>query len=186
MGATFFYETGRGFSMKEAYSYLVEDAISEHGHDRYNGTISTTGGFIDKTAQYKEHVKKGGNLDSFMRLAEEGSSKFSGCWGIELSPAVENNLKIKTQVEHVVVPGTKRWELIYQVMDSSGTVIAGAATKGEAVDLARSFTEKSKTPTQVIMTKALVSCSPLVAKITYKKDPKMKPGTYAFMGWASC
>ena len=39
------FAIGRFKTAKEAYKKLVEDAEHEHGHDGYNGTISTSGGF---------------------------------------------------------------------------------------------------------------------------------------------
>ena len=45
MGAHTFVRTGYGKSAQAAYNGLVDDAIYEHGHDTYNGTISTTNGF---------------------------------------------------------------------------------------------------------------------------------------------
>lgn len=47
MGATDFTNVYRGpLSMTEAYSELVSQALWEHGHDPYNGTISTTSGVM--------------------------------------------------------------------------------------------------------------------------------------------
>ena len=48
MGATTFgnLAVGKYKNASEAYSDLVEDALYDSGHDIYNGTISTTSGFI--------------------------------------------------------------------------------------------------------------------------------------------
>jgi hypothetical protein len=186
MGAQFFYNKTRAFSMREAYNQLVEDAIYENGNDSYNGTISTTPGFQDRTAEYKKHLAGGGDFNSFYQLAQDKTSKFENCWGICLKEPKDNKLKIKSQVEHLVTPGTKRWELFYNVLNREGSVIASSRTKGEAVDLARAYTEKTKEPTQVTLSKNLMSCSPVVARIKYKADPNMSTGDYAFFGWASC
>jgi hypothetical protein len=186
MGAQFFYNKTRAYSMREAYSQLVEDAIYENGNDTYNGTISTTTGFQDKTAEYKKHLAAGGDFNSFCELAQDKTSKFEDCWGICLREPVGNKLKIKSQVEHVVTPGTKRWELFYNVLNREGRVISSSRTKKEAVDLGRAYTEKTKEPTQITMSKNLVSCSPVVARIKYKADPAMTTGDYVFLGWASC
>lgn len=47
MGATTFstMKIGRFNTAKAAYNQAVEDATHEHGHDPYNGTISTTDSF---------------------------------------------------------------------------------------------------------------------------------------------
>lgn len=45
MGAHDFTHIVRGVrDVSDAYSRAVEEAVREHGHDAYNGTISTTGG----------------------------------------------------------------------------------------------------------------------------------------------
>lgn len=42
MGATNFMAFGKGKTAREAFDALVAEAEYEHGHDPYNGTISTT------------------------------------------------------------------------------------------------------------------------------------------------
>ena len=42
MGAWNFIEFGEGATAQEAFDELVERAVWKHGHDPYNGTISTT------------------------------------------------------------------------------------------------------------------------------------------------
>lgn len=47
MGAINFETIGRGATVREAYSLAVSDAIGEYGRNPYNGTISTTRGFVE-------------------------------------------------------------------------------------------------------------------------------------------
>ena len=42
MGACNFITFGKGKTAREAFDALVQEAELEHGHDPYNGTISTT------------------------------------------------------------------------------------------------------------------------------------------------
>ena len=42
MGACNFIEFGLGKTKEDAFEELVREAELEHGHDQYNGTISTT------------------------------------------------------------------------------------------------------------------------------------------------
>jgi len=58
MGSTTFYERKIAASMKDAYNNAIEDATDEYGNDPYNGTISTTNGFVDVTKKFKESGKK--------------------------------------------------------------------------------------------------------------------------------
>jgi hypothetical protein len=44
MGACDFFTIAAGKDLLDAYNNAVEQAIFEHGHDSYNGTISTTYG----------------------------------------------------------------------------------------------------------------------------------------------
>ena len=50
MGACTFSNVIMGkYTPSEAYNKLVSDALYETGHDSYNGTISTTGGYRNLT-----------------------------------------------------------------------------------------------------------------------------------------
>ena len=46
MGAHDFHDQNVGVTAGEAYKAAVDDAHYEYGHDAYNGTISTTSGFV--------------------------------------------------------------------------------------------------------------------------------------------
>ena len=46
MGAHNFAASAYAKTAEDAYNNLVEEAIYDHGHDAYNGTISTTFGFV--------------------------------------------------------------------------------------------------------------------------------------------
>jgi hypothetical protein len=182
MGATQFIDKTRAYSMREAYNQLVEDAVSEYGNDSYNGTISTTQGFQDMTSEWK---KSGLSIDKFIDLKIEDANKWGPAFAVCIVDPVKNNLKVKSQVEHVVVSGTKKWELRYFVLDSRGTKIASSDNKAEAVTLARGYTEKTQENTTVVMERVLVSCSPVVARIKFKHDKNQKPGAYYFFGYAA-
>ena len=182
MGATTFVERTRAYSMREAYNQLVEDAVYERGNDSYNGTISTTQGFVDKTADWKKSKL---DIREFIDKEIENTSKWGPAWGVCITEPKENKLKIKSQVEDIVVPGTKKWELVYFVLDNHGKKINSSASKTEAVKLARLFTEKNQQNTSVIMERVLVSCSPTVARIKFKHDKNQAPGMYYFFGYAA-
>lgn len=182
MGASQFINKTRAYSMREAYNQLVEDATQEYGHDSYNGTISTTHGFADITSEFR---KSGLTIDEFIDRKIEDASKWGPAYGVCISDPVQNNLKVKSQVEQVVVPGTKKWELMYFVLDPRGKKIASSDNKTDAVKLARAYTEKTQESTTVIMERVLVSCSPVVARIKFKHDKNQKPGAYYFFGYAA-
>jgi len=46
MGAHNFHASVYGETADEAYKDAVDEALFEYGHQRYNGTISTTHGFV--------------------------------------------------------------------------------------------------------------------------------------------
>ena len=52
------YAIGRFKNAGEAYNKLVEEAEYEHGHDGYNGTISTSDGFKIITKYPRYNTKK--------------------------------------------------------------------------------------------------------------------------------
>jgi hypothetical protein len=47
MGGTDFEDYAFGKTVRDAYDAAVKSAIWEYGHDPYNGTISTTDGFVE-------------------------------------------------------------------------------------------------------------------------------------------
>lgn len=184
MGQSRIFEKTRAFSMAAAFNCLVEYAQEEHGSSPYNGEINNSLGYEDHTNDYKQALKEGKTLEEFIDIATDKTSKWTRLWGICIEEPVLNTRKIKSEVEHIVSSGTNKWELVYKVLNRLGEPIAGDVTKKGAVEKARAYTEKTMEPTSVIMEKALVTRSPLVAKIKYKADKKTKPGTYIFLGWA--
>jgi hypothetical protein len=89
-------------------------------------------------------------------------------------------------VEHVVTPGTKKWVLTYIVYHNSQRVTI-TRTKGEAVRIAREYSEKHQCPTTIRMEKSIENIGDnLVAKITYKRASDERDGKWIFFGWASC
>ena len=100
MGACSFTTSSYGKSMSDAYSNAVEDATSEYGTDAYNGTISTTQGCKDVTAEYK---RSGKSLNQFINDNIEKCQKWGSAWGVCVEEPITNKGKIKSQVEHFVI-----------------------------------------------------------------------------------
>lgn len=181
MGASFFRTTYRGKSLSDAYKNAVEDAEEEYGHDSYNGTISTTHNLFDKTKEYKAGNKSLNEyIDSWV---EKGCKR--DCFAICLEEPKTNTNKIKTQVEHIITPGTKKWVLKYCVYTYDAKILGSYNTKGDAVKRAREYTEKTQETTHIAMEKHLEKGTATVAKITYKRSDKEKDGKWIFFGWAA-
>lgn len=185
MGNQSFQITGKGQTNSEAYSDLVEDANIEYGHQEgYSGAINSTYGFTDVTKKYKDSGKKLQQyIDDAITRIDSGS-----CQCICLEEPKANTNKIKSQVEHIVEAGTKKWLLKYKVSTGwrEDRVIGIKDSKGDAVKLAREYTEKHKTGTQIEMVKVLDKGSTVVAKIKYKQSTTEKPGKWIFFGLAKC
>jgi hypothetical protein len=182
MGASWFEIRATGNSAREAYNTAVEDAEQESGHDSYNGTISTTHTFDDLTPQFK---RSGKTLAEYIDMQMDKLGK-RDCAAICIQEPIANKNKTKSQVEHVVTPGTKQWILKYEVENYfEDRVIASCMTKGDAVKMARAYTEKNQHSTKIIMRKVLNKVDPTVAKITYKKSSTEKQGVWRFFGWAA-
>ena len=58
MGATDFTTTATGRNAQEAYRAACEEATYEHGHDPYNGTISTTSGVRELPSSLFKGLRK--------------------------------------------------------------------------------------------------------------------------------
>jgi len=180
MGACSFQNSGKGKSAQQVFTRLQDEAHSEYGHDCYNGTISTVPGFRDITNEWKNSKK---DLDSFIHTKLEDANKYD-CFCICTNPPVENKNKTKSQVEHIVTKGTKKWVLKYVVYDFDRQ-IGACSTKGDAVKVAREYTEKTLKRTSISMEKKLEKGNSQVAKIIYKKSDKERDGQWIFFGYAA-
>ena len=182
MGSQSFEVRSTGKNAQEAYDNAVEDANREYGHQQgYSGAINASPGYTDVTSKYKASSK---DLHTYIQERLGVLSKHNDAECICIRVPKENTNKIKTQVEHIVEPGTKKWVLYYTV--EADMYIGSFLTKGDAVKKARAYTEKTGKPTRVKMEKRLEKVDPTVAKISYKKSTTEKDGEYIFYGWASC
>ena len=184
MGATLIKVRSTGMSMRDAYNNAVEEAVYEYGNDNYNGTISTTRGFLDVT---KEFVKSGKSIEEFEDYLYENSrlNKWGEALGICIRPAVQNNNKIKSKVDTTPQKGARKWETFYEVRLFDGTVIGGSLFQIDAINTGRKYTEETKSNTYVHITKKLVNSKTLVSTISYKSADKEKDGSYYFIALAA-
>lgn len=183
MGAQSFETRSRGDSAAEAYRNAVSEAEHEYGHQQgYSGAINATPGFRDATSKFKSSGK---NMNQFISERLERLTKFDGAECICIREPKGNTNKIKSQVEHIVTPGTKKWVLKY-VVRTQEDVLSKHNTKGEAVKAARAYTEKNQESTNVVMEKVLETGKAIVATVSYKRASDEREGEYVFYGWASC
>jgi len=183
MGANWFTNQSRGKSVKDAYNKAVDDANHEYGHQEgYSGQINSSAGCRDVTKEYKASGK---TIREFMNQQMDRLTKHQGAQAICIQEPKGNENKIKTQVEHIVTPGTKKWVLTYIVYCGESR-IASALTKGDAVKRARDYSERHQCTTTIKMERRLEKDThALVAKITYKKSSTERDGEWIFFGWAS-
>jgi hypothetical protein len=183
MGANWFTNQSRGKSVKHAYDRAVERAEAEYGHQEgYSGQINSSAGCRDVTKEYKASGK---TIREFMNQQMDRLTKHQGAQAICIQEPKANDNKIKTQVEHVVTPGTKKWVLTY-IVYCGDSRIASALTKGDAVKRARDYSERHQCSTMIKMERRLEKdAHALVAKVTYKKSSTERDGEWIFFGWAS-
>lgn len=179
MGACSFRNSTKARNMHDAYRDLVDAANSQYGNDVYNGTISTTDGYRDVTSNFKSSGK---DLSTYIDEMLDKSSK-RDCFGICVEEPKSNPNKIKSQVEHHVVKGTRKWDLWFIVTEWD-TEIGKFKTKTEALKCARKHTETTTRRTRIHMEKRVQGNSQ-VATINYKQSSSEKPGKYVFFGWAA-
>ena len=184
MGACQFKARYGGKTAEEAYNRACEEAELEYGsQDGYNGTISTTHGFRDETEAYNK--SKFNDVSTYIRdRFDSHAMNKRDCSAICVLKPIGNKNKTKSQVEHVVTPGTKKWVLKY-VVQRGDHVIGAWNTKGDAVKDARKYTEKHQVPTSIVIKKYLEKGDNLVAKITYKKATNERDGEWIFFGYAA-
>ena len=184
MGSQAFTTYSRGKDVKDAYNRAVERAEEAYGHQEgYSGEINSSAGYRDVTKEWKASKL---SMEAYMEKELDRLTKHQGAQAICIEEPVANNNKTKSQVEHVVTPGTKRWVLTY-IVYCGDSRIASAVTKGDAVKKARVYSEKHQCSTTVKMERTLNNAShAVVAKVTYKKSSTEKEGRWVFFGWASC
>lgn len=184
MGAIVINLRSVGNSMREAYDNAVEDAIYENGNDPYNGTISTTRGFIDLTKEFKKS-----NLDIYEfsdKLYEDSRlQKWGDAVGICLQEPIINKNKVKSQVHTNPQRGSRVWKTMYEVRGRDGNVLGNSEFQTDAIKIAREYTEHTKERTYVYITKQLVGSSHLVSEISYKPSINETRGTYYFVALAA-
>lgn len=183
MGANWFTSQSRGKNVQDAYSKAVERAEDEYGHQEgYSGEINSSAGYRDVTKEYKASKK---SISQYMDDLMDSLTKHQGAQAICLQEPIENKNKTKSQVEHIVTPGTKKWILTYIVYCGESRV-ASALTKGDAVKRARDYSEKHQCTTTIRMERRLEKdAHALVAKVTYKPSTTEREGRWIFFGWAS-
>ncbi len=183
MGANWFRTQSTGKDVRDAYSRAVQNAEDEYGHQEgYSGQINSSSGFRDVTKEFKASKK---SINDFIDMQADRLTKHQGAQAICIEEPKGNENKVKSQVEHIVTPGTKKWVLKYVVYNSEDYMIASCDTKGEAVAKARAYTEKNQCSTNICMEKTLEKGTRTVAKVTYKKSSTERDGKWIFFGWAS-
>ena len=184
MGAQSFETRSRGKSALHAYKRAVHDANEEYGHQQgYSGAINSSAGYRDVTAKFKASGK---SLDKYISERIDALSKFDGAECICIREPKTNTNKIKTQVEHIVEKGTKKWVLKYVAQSHHKGTLGAFNTKGDAVKAARKYTEETGNSSYVEMQKVLENGNTITARVTYKKASDERDGEYLFYGWASC
>jgi hypothetical protein len=182
MGATWFETRHSGKTLQNAYKSACDMAEDEYGHQEgYNGTISTTHGVRDVTENYNK--SKFDSIEQYIHSQLEVLGK-RDCHAICIRKPIENKNKTKSQVEHIVTPGTKKWILKYTVRHGD-RFIGSWNTKGDAVKDARRYTENNQVATTIEMEKVLDKGSNRVAIIKYKKATTERDGEWIFFGWAA-
>ena len=85
-----YIEIGRYKNASEAYDDLVSEALYESGHDSYNGTISTTSGFIMRDDNPRYGTKA---FDKWENKMLDVAKKWEDCVCIEITGAVLKRMK---------------------------------------------------------------------------------------------
>jgi len=133
MGAHSFTCTAREQDPRAAYERLVDEAISDHGRDTYNGTISTTRGFRVFSSVPTTKVA----ADSLSRSRLEHLEKWGHCEAIAVGRAAKTTERKAT---FTVAPSSPAG----RYLDMSATDVA--AGLGVGIDRLESFSVVSSVP----------------------------------------
>lgn len=178
MGAAHLERILKGRTLHEAFNKGRDEDRDEFGYDAYNGKFNGFHHVQDLTGKFKASGKK---LEEFIREWKDKGDK-GDAFAVCLEEPKLSTAKIKSQVEHVVEKGTKKWVLKYCVQDNFYNSVSSHDTKGDAVKAARAYTEKTRENTRIVMEKRLEKGNTLVAKVAYKFDKSEKLGKWVFFG----
>lgn len=178
MGAAHIVRTLTGRTLNEAFDKGRDEDREEFGYDTYNGKFNGFDNVQDVTGKFKSSGK---TLEDFICEYEDMGDK-GDCFAVCLEEPKASTAKIKSQVEHIVEKGTKKWVLKYCVYDAFLNSVSSHDTKGDAVKAARAYTEKTRENTRIVMEKRLEKGSSVVAKVEYKFDKSEKLGKWVFFG----
>lgn len=191
MGGTTFEDYAWGRTPLEAYESAVAEAIFNHGHEPYSGTIKEKDGFvmIDVPSKWK-----GKEEEYAYHLIEEDDSRISDKWGpagcilLESKDAIDK-IPYATTIERYDQNGTRKWETIFTVYSRAGGSSRSFSSQTEAEKFAKEWVKKNNEVAKIRIEKRLVNGSQEIITIKPKtKDVKVKGGKnkYMFFGWASC
>ena len=94
MGATNFAITKVTKTPREAYKKAVEGALYEHGHDGYNGTISTTDSYYFFNEHPRWGTKKFDDWENKILSREHGPiQKWGACGCVEITGKAAKEIK---------------------------------------------------------------------------------------------
>lgn len=182
MGAVIIESYSKGKSISEAWNDLYESAEDYSGHQSgYSGDFNSCRFTKDLTNRLKYISKE--ELDEYI---EENVPK-GEAWGYCVTEPKTNNNKIKSAVHNIVQKGARKWETVYEAMDSYGNVVVSAPTQTECIKKARAYVEKNNTKKlEIIISKRLSSGNHQCAIVEYKKSTNEAPGKYKFIALARC
>lgn len=191
MGSVDFETYATGKTPKEAFASAVEQALYEHGHEGYTGTIAEKNGFTIITPP---NTWKGREMEYAQKLLEEEDSRISNKWGpagcIHLfSEGLKEEVAYATTTTKYKQEGTRKWETFFEVNGMDGRQFDILKSQTEAEASAKSFAKKYNVPCTVEITKKLVNGHSRIITVHPKtKEVVSEQGmhTYLFFGFASC
>jgi hypothetical protein len=191
MGATTFEDYAWGRTPQEAYNAAVAEAIFNHGHEPYSGTIKEKDGFImievpkafkNKPEEYAYKLMN----DDDRRIEDKWGP--AGCILLESQDAIEK-VPYATTVERYDQQGARKWETVFTVYSRAGGASRSFTSQTEAEKFAKDWVKANNEVAKIRIEKRLVNGSQEIITIKPKtKDVKVKGGKnkYMFFGWASC
>lgn len=101
MGACDFDVIAYGKDLKDAFNNAVQDALYEHGHDSYNGTISTTSliGLDTNAPRYGTKAFDKYLNKRFTLSGDKGGVKKWECYAVEIKGKALKEYRIKHNLQ---------------------------------------------------------------------------------------
>lgn len=160
--------SAKGFSQEEAFANKAKFSLA------YDATIA----FRNAGEPSGEDLKK----FATEYLAKKTKSLPGAGVVIKIVSGKEDSRERPYKADIVVTEGTRKFNMVYQLIDADNKIVGQAETKNEALSLAKEVVTATRKDVKVVPIKVVVEGTPLAATVSYTPSVGTQEGEYIFFG----